>query len=383
MENKRVTDNKKKLLWTKIAIFCVIFIGAYWIINLQKNVSQESTPISAQTPTVITRQVSEFDASTVASEYVGRVEAIQSVAVRPQVSGEITKVFFKEGSVVKAGDPLYQIDPKQYQAMVQLRKAELEQANANLVTAEKYYKRIKATNERAISATDKETAEGNYLQAKASVAQAKANLKLAQIDLGYCKITAPITGKIGKSFYTKGNYVTPSVTELANIVQVDPIRVTYPMPDRDYLDQIESFKSDGTVYNIQLMLSNGSEYSLPGEREFENNTVDTSTGTITMNIKFKNPDQMLIPGEMVRVYTKPVKSEIVNVIPQTAIMADSEGDYVYVLTPEETVKQTRIKLGQEFGQMREVIGLETGTNVVISGIQNLRDGVKVNAQPQK
>ena len=185
------------------------------------------------------------------------------------------------------------------------------------------------------------------------------------------------------NFYTKGNYVTPSVTELANIVQVDPIRVTYPMPDRDYLDQIESFKCDGTVYNTQLMLSNGSEYSLPGEREFENNTVDTSTGTITMNIKFKNPDQMLIPGEMVRVYTKPVKSEIVNVIPQTAIMADSEGDYVYVLTPEETVKQTRIKLGQEFGQMREVIGLETGTNVVISGIQNLRDEIKVSPQPEQ
>ena len=203
MENKRVTDTKNKLLWTKIAIFCVIFLGAYWIINTQKTASKEIAPISTQIQTVITQQVSEFDVSTVASEYVGRVEAIQSVAVRPQVSGEITKVFFKEGSVVKAGDPLYQIDPKQYQAMVQLRKAELEQANANLVTAEKYYKRIKATNERAISATDKETAEGNYLQAKASVAQAKANLKLAQIDLGYCKITAPITGKIGKSFYTK------------------------------------------------------------------------------------------------------------------------------------------------------------------------------------
>ena len=233
------------------------------------------------------------------------MESIQSVSVKPQISGEIAKVCFKEGSVVKAGQLLFQIDPKQYEATVQLRKAELQQAEANLVTAEKYYKRVTAASERAVSATDRDTAEGNFLQAKAAVAQAKAALKLAQIDLGYCRITSPITGKIGRALYTKGNYVTPQITELASIVQMDPIRVSYPLPDRDYLDQLSLFKEDGSVYNTSLILSNGEKYNVPGKRDFENNRVDQTTGTIMMRLRFANKEGMLIPGEMVRVFTKP------------------------------------------------------------------------------
>ena len=315
------------------------------------------------------------------SEYVGRVESIQSVSVKPQISGEIAKVCFKEGSVVKAGQLLFQIDPKQYEATVQLRKAELQQAEANLVTAEKYYKRVMAASERAVSATDRETAEGNFLQAKAAVAQAKAALKLAQIDLGYCRITAPITGKIGKALYTQGNYVTPSITELASIVQMDPIRVSYPLPDRDYLDQLSLFKEDGSVYNTSLILSNGEKYDVPGKRDFENNKVDQTTGTIMMRLRFANKDGMLIPGEMVRVFTRPVKSHIVNAVPQTAVMADEKGDYVYIINADNTARQARVTLGREFGDLREVTsGVEAGENVVVAGLQRLRPGVKVRIE---
>ena len=327
------------------------------------------------------KQVEKFDASSVPSEYVGRVESIQSVSVKPQISGEIAKVCFKEGSVVKAGQLLFQIDPKQYEATVQLRKAELQQAEANLVTAEKYYKRVTAASERAVSATDRDTAEGNFLQAKAAVAQAKAALKLAQIDLGYCRITSPITGKIGRALYTKGNYVTPQITELASIVQMDPIRVSYPLPDRDYLDQLSLFKEDGSIYNTSLILSNGEKYNVPGKRDFENNRVDQTTGTIMMRLRFANKDGMLIPGEMVRVFTKPVKSHIVNAVPQTAVMADEQGDYVYVINADNTARQARVTLGREFGELREVTsGVEAGENVAVAGLQRLRPGAKVRIE---
>lgn len=381
-ENKNVEiKGSPKSPWVKIAAAVVVIAVVFFGYKAWKDGSSQPVQQAAAEPVVIVRQVEKFDASSVPSEYVGRVESIQSVSVKPQISGEIAKVCFKEGSVVKAGQLLFQIDPKQYEATVQLRKAELQQAEANLVTAEKYYKRVTAASERAVSATDRDTAEGNFLQAKAAVAQAKAALKLAQIDLSYCRITSPITGKIGKALYTKGNYVTPSITELASIVQMDPIRVSYPLPDRDYLDQLSLFKEDGSVYNTSLILSNGEKYNVPGKRDFENNRVDQTTGTIMMRLRFANKEGMLIPGEMVRVFTKPVKSHIVNAVPQTAVMADEQGDYVYVINADNTARQARVTLGREFGELREVTsGVEAGENVAVAGLQRLRPGAKVRIE---
>lgn len=381
-ENKNVEiKGSPKSPWVKIAAAVVVIAVVFFGYKAWKDGSSQPVQQAAAEPVVIVRQVEKFDASSVPSEYVGRVESIQSVSVKPQISGEIAKVCFKEGSVVKAGQLLFQIDPKQYEATVQLRKAELQQAEANLVTAEKYYKRVTAASERAVSATDRDTAEGNFLQAKAAVAQAKAALKLAQIDLGYCRITSPITGKIGRALYTKGNYVTPQITELASIVQMDPIRVSYPLPDRDYLDQLSLFKEDGSVYNTSLILSNGEKYNVPGKRDFENNRVDQTTGTIMMRLRFANKDGMLIPGEMVRVFTKPVKSHIVNAVPQTAVMADEQGDYVYVINADNTARQARVTLGREFGELREVTsGVEAGENVAVAGLQRLRPGAKVRIE---
>ena len=381
-ENKNVEiKGSPKSPWVKIAAAVVVIAVVFFGYRAWKDGSSQPVQQAAAEPVVIVKQVEKFDASSVPSEYVGRVESIQSVSVKPQISGEIAKVCFKEGSVVKAGQLLFQIDPKQYEATVQLRKAELQQAEANLVTAEKYYKRVTAASERAVSATDRDTAEGNFLQAKAAVAQAKAALKLAQIDLGYCRITSPITGKIGRALYTKGNYVTPQITELASIVQMDPIRVSYPLPDRDYLDQLSLFKEDGSIYNTSLILSNGEKYNVPGKRDFENNRVDQTTGTIMMRLRFANKDGMLIPGEMVRVFTTPVKSHIVNAIPQTAVMADEQGDYVYVINADNTARQARVTLGREFGDLREVTsGVEAGENVAVAGLQRLRPGAKVRIE---
>lgn len=381
-ENKNVEiKGNPKSPWVKIAAAVVVIAVVFFGYRAWKDGSSQPVQQAAAEPVVIVKQVEKFDASSVPSEYVGRVESIQSVSVKPQISGEIAKVCFKEGSVVKAGQLLFQIDPKQYEATVQLRKAELQQAEANLVTAEKYYKRVTAASERAVSATDRDTAEGNFLQAKAAVAQAKAALKLAQIDLGYCRITSPITGKIGRALYTKGNYVTPQITELASIVQMDPIRVSYPLPDRDYLDQLSLFKEDGSVYNTSLILSNGEKYDVPGKRDFENNRVDQTTGTIMMRLRFANKEGMLIPGEMVRVFTKPVKSHIVNAVPQTAVMADEQGDYVYVINADNTARQARVTLGREFGELREVTsGVEAGENVAVAGLQRLRPGAKVRIE---
>ena len=372
-------NSKQKSGWIKIALVVVIAAAAvygYRTWSGGKAVQQQTA--QAAEPLVIVKPVEKADSSSQPSEYVGRVEAIQTVQVKPQISGEIAKVSFKEGSIVKPGQLLFQIDPAQYQATVALRKAELEKAEATLAEAEKYHKRVMAANDQAVSAADRDTAESSVLQGKAAVSQAKANLRLAEINLGYCRITAPITGKIGIANLTKGNYVTPSSGALATIVQMDPVRVSYTLPDRDYLDQLELFKKEGSVYKTKLILSNGSELDVPGQRDFEDNTVDQMTGTVMMRLRYTNDSGMLIPGEMVRVFTQPVKSRIVNVIPQTAVMADAEGDYVYVVEADNSVRDVRVKLGREMGTLREVVsGLKDGQNVVVAGLQNLRPGTKV------
>jgi len=372
-------NSKQKSGWIKIALVVVIAAAAvygYRTWSGGKAVQQQTA--QAAEPLVIVKPVEKADSSSQPSEYVGRVEAIQTVQVKPQISGEIAKVSFKEGSIVKAGQLLFQIDPAQYQATVALRKAELEKAEATLAEAEKYHKRVMAANDQAVSAADRDTAESSVLQGKAAVSQAKANLRLAEINLGYCRITAPITGKIGIANLTKGNYVTPSSGALATIVQMDPVRVSYTLPDRDYLDQLELFKKEGSVYKTKLILSNGSELDVPGQRDFEDNTVDQMTGTVMMRLRYTNDSGMLIPGAMVRVFTQPVKSRIVNVIPQTAVMADAEGDYVYVVEADNSVRDVRVKLGREMGTLREVVsGLKDGQNVVVAGLQNLRPGTKV------
>ena len=362
----------------KILVVIVIAAGVLYGYQSWKSKPAPTQQTAAQSePVVVVKPVETADTSSQPSEYVGRVEAIQTVQVKPQISGEIARVCFKEGSIVKAGQLLFQIDPSQYQATVSLRQAELEKANASLTDAQKYFRRVEAADARAVSAAEKDNAESNVLQGRAAVSQAKANLRLAQINLGYCSIKSPITGKIGIANFTKGNYVTPASGALAQIVQMDPIRVAYSLPDRDYIDQIAQFQKGSSVYKTHLTLSNGQEVNVAGERDFEDNTVDQSTGTIMVRLRYNNDGGRLIPGEMVRVFTRSVNKQIDNVIPQSAVMADSKGDYVYAVAADGTVSMKRVKLGKEFGTLRAVTsGLSVGENVVVEGLQRLRPGMK-------
>lgn len=311
-------------------------------------------------------------------EYIGRVEPVQTVLIRPRVSGQIEKVHFKEGSMVKEGDILFTLDSAQHEAAVQLRKADLTRADANLSRAVKYNDRLKAADKRSVSATDLDMAESDVKQSFAAIEQAKAALRIAQIDLGFTKITAPISGRIGRAEATKGNYVSPAGGHLASIVQMDPIRVSYALPDRSFMNQIEAFQASGDVYNSTLILADGAEYQVPGERDFESNVMDSMTGTLTVFLKFKNEQGTLIPGLMVRVVTKPARERIAPVVPQEAIITDSRGDFVYMIGEGDVAQRRDLTLGVEIGTSREVIaGLEPGDKVIVRGIQNVRPGMPV------
>ena len=372
----RTNNGSKVIRWVIIiAVAAAVGFGAK-VMLAPKPQAQQQAPAA---PSVVLHTVTTTDLAA-QREYIGRVESIQSVSLKSQVSGEIMKVHFKEGSLVKAGQLLFSIDSSQYQATVDLRKAEVAQAAANLDKAQKYYNRLKKSDPRSVSASDVDTAESSVLSGQAALAQAKASLRLAQIDLAHTNITAPITGKIGAALYTKGNYVSQSIASLATIVQMDPIRVSFALPDREYLDQLDMFKKKGSVYEIALRLANGKVLNIDGARDYENNQVDNKTGTMTVAARFKNADGLLIPGSMVRVNTKPTESRIALVIPQSAVLADSAGDFVYMVGSDNTAQQRRIKVGDEYGTMFEVKeGLKNGEKIIVQGLQSVRVGAPVKA----
>ena len=372
------SKQKDRLIKTAAVLAIVVLIGFAARNHFKPDASATKTNMQPPAPAVVLYTVSEKNLSPTRS-FIGKVEAIQIVSLKPQVSGEIKNVSFREGSFVKTGQPLFTIDSSRYQATADLRKAELQQAEATLAKSEKYLERVKAADKRSISASDMDTAESAFLQAKASVSQAKAVLKLAEIDLAHTRITSPITGRIGAAAFTRGNYVTPASETLATIVQMDPIRVSFALPDKDYLNQLEQFRKNGPVYRTTLVLSNGRELDVQGERDYESNRVDERTGTMEMAIRLPNPEGILIPGSMVRIGTKPVESMLSIVIPQESILADSQGSYVYTVDRNNIAHQSRIELGEEVGTMRKVTkGLKTGDRVIRIGLQNVRPEAPVS-----
>ncbi len=307
-------------------------------------------------------------------EYIGTVEAIQRVVVKPELSAKISKLHFTEGSFVKSGATLFTLDSSQFSANVALRKAQLARSQATLDRAQRYMKRLKAADKRSVPASDIDTAEDDIKQAQASVAEAKANLQLAQIDLNRTRITAPISGVIGRAAITKGNYVS-SNSELATIIQMNPIRVLFSISEADYTSWLKN------SYTATLKLADGSTYeaSGTGRMDFSDNVVNPSTGTIAIRWSFTNDSNTLIPGAMVRITLKPINEQRGVMIPLASLMADINGSYIYVIEGD-TARQRRVQSIGTSGDKAAVSGVKSGELVVEAGTQALTDGAKVNIQ---
>lgn len=379
---RRQTAGKMNWSKTKTIAVIIVIVALIFLARSMKDGGKDGQQSQAPAAPIVVTRAAEMADLAAEREYVGRVDPIQSVSLRAQVSGEIAQVHFKEGAAVKAGQLLFSIDDKQFRAAVDARKADLAQAEANYDRAMKYFNRLKASDQRSVSASALETSESDVLQGRAAVAQAKAALSTAQINFGYTRITAPISGRAGKADFTKGNYVTPAA-ELTTLVQTDPIRITFKLPDKDFLDQLEWFDSTpGDIYNATVRLSNGNIYPGKGVRDFENNQIDTATGTMLISMRYDNKAGLLVPGSMVRIAVKPVNSRVVTIIQQESVLADSQGDYVYVVDGDNVVRQRRVKLGINYGVMREVIsGVEAGEMIVTKGLLSIREGVTVTQAP--
>lgn len=346
---------------------------------------QENPQQHAQAPQVSVHIVKSAPLA-VKTELPGRTDAYRVAEVRPQVSGIILHRNFTEGSDVKAGESLYQIDPATYQAAYDNAKGELVKAQAAANIAHLTVKRyVPLVGTQYVSKQEYDQAVATAQQADASVVAAKAGVESARINLAYTKVTSPINWRIGKSSVTEGALVTNGQsTALATVQQLDPIYVDVTQSSSDFmrLKQQTSLQK-GDTSSVELLMENGQPYPLKGTLQFSDVTVDESTGSITLRALFPNPQHMLLPGMFVRARIDEGTQPDAILVPQQGVTRTPRGDAtVLVVNDKNQVELRTVVAPQAIGDRWLITeGLKNGDRVIISGLQKVRPGVTVVAIP--
>lgn len=330
-------------------------------------------------------------ALTITTDLPGRTSAFRIAEVRPQVGGIILNRNYKEGSYVEAGTSLYQIDPAIFEATLNSAQAELAKAKANAeiarLTVERY-KPLLGTN--YVSKQDFDTATSQYAQAVAAVKAGEAAVTTAKINLEYTKVTAPISGRSGKSTVTEGALVAPGQqVALTTVQQIDPIYVNVTQSSEDYLklkNEIESgvIRQEQGKPVVHLTLTNGQAYAQKGHLEFSDVTVDETTGSITMRAIVPNPTGELLPGMFVRTKLENGIRQNAILIPQQAVIRTARGEATAMVVNKDNVVEVRtIDVSQAVGNKWLVnSGVQAGERVIVSGLQKAKPKMTVTPQEE-
>ncbi len=317
----------------------------------------------------------------------GRTAAYRIAEVRPQVSGIVQKRLFTEGSEVKAGQLLYQIDPATYQAGFESAKATLAKVEAQELStrlkADRYRTLVRT---KAVSEQDQIEMEANWKQAVADVAAAKAALSSARINLEYTRVTAPITGRIGKSMISEGALVTAQQgTSLSTIQQLDPLYIDVSQSTTELVNlkkelaSGQSSSSERPKSEVKVLLADGSEYGQTGILEFSDVTVNQTTGSVTLRAMIANPQQELLPGMFVRARIGKGSWPNAILVPAASVSRNNKGQATVMLVNEQSTVENRIiQTGQNLGdQVLVTEGLAAGEQLIVAGLQKIKPGSPV------
>ena len=312
----------------------------------------------------------------------GRVVPISRVDVVPQVSGEILEVCFENGALVNEGDTLYKLDPVKYAAAVKNAEAKVQECKANVAYAEQSYNRHKRLLEtRAVSLDAVDNALSQRDSSRAAYAAAQADLVYARDNLLHCEIKAPISGKIGSTAMTRGNYAKAGDVPLVSIVQISPIRIRFSLSNRRFLSLFGGLSSRlRDESTAKIFLANGQEHSGKGAFEYVENTADELTDTIQIYFQFENPDATLRPGGTVTVVLGSKKGEMMPTVPPSAILQDVQGPYVWVLDENNVASRRSVARGDLVdGWVFIEKGLKSGDRIVANGAHKVKRGMTVKA----
>jgi membrane fusion protein, multidrug efflux system len=351
----------------------------------QSRASAASTPPPAPQVTVaevVCKQISDID------EFTGRLEAVNTVEVRPRVSGYLQKVTFKEGAIVQKGDLLFEIDPRPFQAEVDRLKGDLAQAKAELARAQNDFaraERLRDNDGMSKEEYDRRAAAQNSAQAR--IASIDGSLRGAELNLEFTRITAPITGRVGRAEITEGNLVDSGpaqVKPLTTLVSLDPIYVYFDVDEQSYLKYAGGSRVKGASTHeldkvVLLGLADEDGFPHVGKVNFVDNQVSSTTGTIRLRGTFPNKNLSLTPGLFARIRLQGGGSYSGCLAKDEAIVTDLNQKYVFVLGDKNTLERRAVTLGPLTDGLRVVRqGLRPGDVIVVNGLQRVRPGAQVS-----
>ena len=322
-------------------------------------------------------------------ELPGRVEPVREAEVRARVTGIVQRRLFQEGTNVSEGQPLFSIDPSELRASYAQIEASLRRARATAANAAAVVERYRPlVEENAISRQEYDAAVATSREATANVAEVQAQLRAAELQLGYTTVRAPIAGRVGRALVTEGALVSQAEgTLLTRIEQMSPVYVSFTQAAseitrlRRALDAGEVVIPAGEPVEVRLLLNDGTQYPIPGVLDFLAQSVDPATGTVALRAEFPNPESLLLPGEFVR--ARIVAGQIANgiAVPQRAVTVGENGGSVYIVNREQQAEVRPVTLGaMTGGQWIIEKGLQPGDRVITSNLQKIRPGAPV--QPQ-
>ena len=368
-------DNKYVL--TSTAIVSLLLLGC-------KDVTQKQQ-VAAPIVETVTMQTSEI---TPYHSFIGRTVAENDIDIMPRVNGELTEVHFKDGDMVEKDQVLFQIDPRPYKAALAYAKASLQKAQAELSLANREADRAKKLiKDKSISEQQYDDAIAKLATATASVKGAEASLLSSQLDLEFSTIRAPFSGRVGFSNYRVGDRITTlQLKPLVSLTQIDPIHFRFNIDEKLYrrirnvVDAVRA--EDGKLdVDLDLNLSDGSEYPADGKIYAVGNKIDLDTGSIQAEATFANTKYSLMPGEYGNL-TISLKGKTIEglLVPAASVQQDQSGDYVMVVNSDNVVARREIDLGQTYGTNKAVTaGLAENEKVIVKGLQKVRVGMKVQA----
>ncbi|MCP4380861.1 MAG: efflux RND transporter periplasmic adaptor subunit [Hyphomicrobiales bacterium] len=336
-------------------------------------------PSAGPPPAVSVVPVTEKDFAQ-SQEFVGKTEAFSQVDLRARVTGFLSEQTFAEGTDVAADALLFKIDPSEYAAAKAAATAGVERAKAILTEAEQQLARTQELVDRGtVPEANLDEAVATEGRARADVSAANADLKIADLNLSYTEIHAPIAGRIGRSAVDVGNLIGPDTGILATVIELDPIRVGFSLAERIYLEVVPAIEA-GKVPDLlpQLRLADGEMFDQVGAIAFADNQVDPNTGTVRVYLDFPNPKKLLLPGQFVNVVLTSAEPQKQILIPQVAVQLNQSGPFVLVVGGDNRVELRQIETGALAGPDIVVkSGLTVGEQIIIDGIQKVRPGGEV------
>jgi RND family efflux transporter MFP subunit len=346
---------------------------------------QKPPPPAVTVAPVETKEVVEMD------EFTGRVEPLETVEVRPRVSGYIQQVRFQSGQMVNKGDVLFVIDQRWHQATFDQRQAEFEQAQVRADLAGREAERTsQLLTNRAISVEEADARQARFREAKANLLASRAALDSARLDLDYTQVRAPIGGRVSRALLTEGNYVNGvagGATLLTTIVTVDPVYVYADIDENSFLRfntlaATSRLETDGNgKVPVEMQLADEAEFPHRGYIESINNRLDSDTGSILLRAVFPNKDGRVVPGLFARIRVPLSERHSAMLVAERAIGTDQAQKFVLTLTPSNTVAYQSVELGPAIDGKRVVrAGLEGTEAVVVNGLQRVRPGMTVTPQ---